>query len=192
MDAKCKILIVGPARCGKTRVGNYLAEFFNDSPDFEKYNPTVGVRIHEFEREVKRNRRSINLQVEMWDCSGDKKYENCWVAILREAQGVVLVYDPTDKAQEKEVEMWYKAYIQPLKLSSTQILLLAHQKDATVFRKYQAPQSLASFGFACTTLESDDGIDSMRQSFDSLLQSVAGVVSEKSKADLEGALNSVS
>ena len=58
---------------------------------------------------MKRNRRNTNLHVELWDCSGDKKYESCWVAILREAAGVVLVYDPSIKEQEKEIQMWYKA-----------------------------------------------------------------------------------
>ena len=46
------------------------------------------------------------VQVELWDCSGDRKYENCWTAILRDAQGVVLVYDPTIKEQEKDIELW--------------------------------------------------------------------------------------
>lgn len=171
------------------------------------------MRILEFERDVKRNRRNTNLQVELWDCSGDKKYENCWVAILREVAGVVLVYDPSIKEQEKEIQMWYKvrvavrvhrctllhqalsspqAYIQPLGLSSSQILVLAHQHDATTFRKYQAPQALSSFGFACTTLESDDGLDAMRKGFSTLLEGVAGAVADKSKADLEGALKSMS
>merc|ERR1712151_650284 len=94
-----KVLIIGPQRCGKTRISNFLADF-DESPNFETYNATAGVRILEFERQVKAsNGRQMKMSVEMWDCSGDKKYENCWGAILRQAQGVVMVYDPSIKTR---------------------------------------------------------------------------------------------
>jgi Rab-like protein 5 len=44
----------------------------------------VGVRILEFERDVKsKGGRVAKIQVEVWDASGDKKFENCWPAITR-------------------------------------------------------------------------------------------------------------
>lgn len=39
-DMKIKLVLVGPAKVGKTRVANYLAEF-EENPNFETYNPTV-------------------------------------------------------------------------------------------------------------------------------------------------------
>ena len=40
-DHRAKVLVVGPARCGKSRIGNHLSEY-DESPDYEKYNPTAG------------------------------------------------------------------------------------------------------------------------------------------------------
>lgn len=60
-------------------------------------------------------------QVELWDCSGDKKYENCWPAILRDAHGVIMVYDPTVKSQEKDIELWHKAFVQGMNLPDSQV-----------------------------------------------------------------------
>ena len=60
-------------------------------------------------------------QVELWDCSGDRRYENCWTAILRETHGVVMVYDPTIKDQEKDIEMWHKSFVNPLNLPDSQV-----------------------------------------------------------------------
>eukprot|EP00966_Prymnesium_polylepis_P208119 4820742-Prymnesium_polylepis.1 len=77
------------------------------------------------------------MQVELWDCSGDRRYENCWTAILRETNGVVMVYDPTIKEQEKDIEMWYKSFVAPLGLPDSQILILGHQARAVGGRAYQ-------------------------------------------------------
>jgi hypothetical protein len=40
-DLRAKVLVVGPARCGKTRIGNQLSEY-DENPDYEKYSPTAG------------------------------------------------------------------------------------------------------------------------------------------------------
>ena len=137
-----KILIIGPQRCGKTRIANCLSDF-EASPNFEQYNQTAGVRILESERVIRVEGRSVrqqvrplprapNLppyspaharaaaQVEIWDCSGDKKYENCWPAILRDAHGVIMVYDPTVKTQEQDIELWHKAFVHGLNLPDSQ------------------------------------------------------------------------
>ena len=137
-----KVLIIGPQRCGKTRIANCLSDF-EASPNFEQYNQTSGVRILESERVIRVEGRSVRqqvrpvprapevppyspahartaAQVELWDCSGDKKYENCWPAILRDAHGVIMVYDPTVKTQEKDIELWHKAFVHGMNLPDSQ------------------------------------------------------------------------
>ena len=137
MKQRGKVIVLGPKRCGKTRIANLLSGF-EESSNFEVYKPTAGTRILEFEQIAKAGKTSINIQVELWDCSGDRRYENCWTAILRDAHGVVMVYDPTIKEQEKDIEMWHKSFVIPLGLPDTQILLLAHQARAVGGRGYQA------------------------------------------------------
>ena len=34
------------------------------------------------------------------------RYEMCWPAIMRDADGVILVYNPDNRAHEKEIEIW--------------------------------------------------------------------------------------
>lgn len=57
-----KILVLGPKRCGKTRIANFLSGF-EENPNFEVYKPTAGTRILEFERVAKAGKTSINMQV---------------------------------------------------------------------------------------------------------------------------------
>ena len=45
--------------------------------------------------------RSLRLDIELWDASGDKHFEACWPAILHEAHGVLMLYDPAERSQEK-------------------------------------------------------------------------------------------
>jgi len=99
-----------------------------------------------------------------------------------------MVYDPTVKEQEKDIEMWHKSFVGPLNLPESQILILAHVIRPVGGQQYQAPRSLTRFAFANTSLDSDDGIAAMREGFSNLMSGVAGAVLEKSKADMEASL----
>jgi len=43
---------------------------------------------------------------DLWDVSGDKRYDTCWDAISRGAHGVVLVFNPDEEGQEQELVEW--------------------------------------------------------------------------------------
>jgi len=188
---KVKLVTMGPQRCGKTRVANYLAQF-DETPNLETYNATAGVRILEFDKTVRAaGGRNLQIKVELWDCSGDKKYENCWKALLRGTSGVLLVYDPSIRTQEKDIELWHKAFVKPLNLADEQVMCLAHQHDAVGLKKWQAPRAFdGKFLFASTTFDSDEGSSVLRGAFETFLASVAKSVSEKSKAEMEASMQS--
>ena len=78
MDSKMKILIIGPTNSGKTTLANVLSG--HSSTPSANYHPTVGVRILELERTPPRANRiggESSVQIELWDCSGDLRYEKC-------------------------------------------------------------------------------------------------------------------
>lgn len=101
---KIKILVIGPEGSGKTAVTNFLCDKSNvlDTP----YRPTAGVRIVETEKDVRNKRTTI----EFWDVSGtlrltpgNPKFERCWPAIQKGAQGVIIVYNADNPKSEAEV-----------------------------------------------------------------------------------------
>jgi len=185
--ARCKVLVIGPKRCGKTRIADFLSNH-TEAPNFEVYKPTKGTRILEFEQVVQSGKKSFSAQVQLWDCSGDRQYEACWPAILRDVQGVILVYDPTIKEQEKDIELWYKSYTSRLGLKDAQIMCFAHQAQAVGGKQYQSPRALDRFRFLNTTLDSEDSSNNMRQAFSTFLGSVAAAALEKTTADLDASL----
>lgn len=188
-SAKGKVLIMGPKKCGKTKIANVLSGH-EEAPDFSgAYKPTKGCRILEFEEEVQTGKgRSVHLAVELWDCSGDEQYSNCWPAILRDVSGVVMVYDPQVREQEKDIDTWYKSFVSRLGLKEQQILLFAHQREAASRNNYQAPRGLDRFRFLNTTLDSEDSTVQMKQAFTQFLGAVAVAAMDKSNADMDASL----
>jgi len=190
MDSvRAKVLVIGPKRSGKTRIADFLASHTDAPPNFELYKPTRGARILEFEQTVQAGKKGVQMSVELWDTSGDRQYESCWPAILRDAQGVVLVYDPTIKEQEKEIEVWYKSFAVSLGLKPEQHLLFAHQQSAVGrVQNYQASRKLDQLRFMNTTLDSDDVSNDMKKVFTEFLGHVAAAALDKGQADLDASL----
>ena len=73
-----KIVVVVPIECGKTTTCQLVA---GATPSRE-YDPTAGVRVQTCERRV--GMRTV--RVDLWDCSGDLKYQTCFPAM---ADGMV-------------------------------------------------------------------------------------------------------
>ena len=109
-----KIVIVGPQKVGKTVIANSLSEFSNTvSPD---YHPTVGVRILELEKPytdeqvanipvLKKNKLN-KVKIELWDISGDRRFESTWPALKYGANGVIIVLDAFNDKFDSVIGEW--------------------------------------------------------------------------------------
>ncbi|XP_038615281.1 intraflagellar transport protein 22 homolog [Tachyglossus aculeatus] len=123
---KAKILFVGPSESGKT----ILANFLTDSSDITEYNPTQGVRILEFENPQVTNQGTV-CEFQLWDCGGDRKFESCWPALMKDSHGVVIVFNADVPSHLREIEMWHSCFIQQQLLPDAQCLLIAHRKPGS-------------------------------------------------------------
>ncbi|KAL0485535.1 intraflagellar transport protein ift22 [Acrasis kona] len=128
---RIKILLVGPKENGKTGIANYLGGLSTELNSLTK--PTIGVRIVEFERnglklvKQKAIQRDGKVMVELWDVSGDKIFQQCWPAIIKDTHGVLIVYNPDSRNAEKELDFWHKAFASKIKDSCC--LVFAHHQD---------------------------------------------------------------
>ncbi|KAK0170674.1 hypothetical protein PV328_008497 [Microctonus aethiopoides] len=111
-----KIVVIGPVGTGKTTIANFLADATDIASD---YRPTQGVRILEFDTaNVNVKNKHTKVDVELWDCSGDKKFEDCWPAIRQETQGVIFVYNQNSNDQIKMLERFHDYFVVQAKLES--------------------------------------------------------------------------
>ena len=106
MSVDVKVVVVGPSKSGKTAISNYIADAVPnaDHPSMAPSKPTVGCRILEFDRQVRRGAGQTNVSVELWDTSGDRKYEDVWPAICQNGIGLVLVADGEQPGDD--LEQW--------------------------------------------------------------------------------------
>ncbi|XP_031559971.1 intraflagellar transport protein 22 homolog isoform X2 [Actinia tenebrosa] len=168
---KAKILVLGPCESGKTVLANFLSDATETSGG--EYHPTQGVRILEFECngiEITPG-RTANCEVELWDCSGDHRFSTCWPAIQKDANGVVIVYNPDQPNHDKELETWYTQFIQVQGLRDAQCIVFAHHKPMAQDRiRAQIPQTLANT--ACVHTNLDEDPDAVREEFKNFLAHV--------------------
>lgn len=97
-----KVCMVGPSMAGKTYLCRLLAE---TAAETNEYTTTEGVRIQELTRKVGPER----VNVQLWDCSGNPKYQSCLPALAKDCNGLILLYNCELDDQEAELEKWYQA-----------------------------------------------------------------------------------
>ncbi|KAM4728707.1 intraflagellar transport protein 22 homolog [Anableps anableps] len=125
---KAKILFIGPTESGKTVLANFLSDTTENMGG--EYRPTQGVRILEFESQPEGS-DDKTCEVELWDCSGDFKFESCWPALMKDCSGVVIIFNPDVPSHLKEIETWHSMFISTQTLLDSQCLLIAHHKPGS-------------------------------------------------------------
>ncbi|XP_076658133.1 intraflagellar transport protein 22 homolog isoform X2 [Halictus rubicundus] len=122
-----KIVVIGPVRSGKTMIANFLADATEIPYD---YHPTQGVRILEFEvQNINVNSKNITKDIELWDCSGDHKFENCWPSIKKHLHGVILVYSEKSDECLKQIQEFYDYFVNQTKLGPDKCVILCYDPE---------------------------------------------------------------
>lgn len=165
---------------GKSTFSNYISEC-SDAFLTDIYNPTAGCRILEFEVEkVHFEGKSQSVEIELWDCSGDDKYSNCWPAFSREANGVVIVLDPAD-SNDNEVHHWIEYFIQRQGVRDEQCLVIQSNKDAREkgVRWKGLGEEMDRMKVLTFDLSSDDGHEMIKNEFHRYVSDLLTSISKK-------------
>ena len=95
-----KILIIGDSQVGKTSL---LLEYV-DKTFTEDHIATIGVEYKE--KFVKKDDYDIRLQI--WDTAGQERFRSITKNIFRNTDGVLFVYDVTNKDSFANIKNWIK------------------------------------------------------------------------------------
>ncbi|KAG8338725.1 Intraflagellar transport protein 22 [Homalodisca vitripennis] len=97
------------SKSGKTTIANFLSDSTENVGG--EYRPTQGVRIVEFETQNSNiNNGGFKTDVELWDCSGDLKFENFWPAIYKDANGIVFVCDLSVPDASSKLDYYFESF----------------------------------------------------------------------------------
>ena len=111
--------------------------------------------------------------MELWDCSGDTKFENCWPAIQRGSVGVFIVYNPESPAQVIEMENWYEWFAKNSGLRDEQVVVCAFRGAGRGHPNNEVPRAMKGVEFVQADLESQEEVS---RAFQELLAGVGQVV----------------
>ena len=97
-DEKIKIMTLGNSDVGKSSIFfRYANESWNDT-----FVPTIGVdfKIKTLEIDAKK------IKMQIWDTAGQERFKNIIASYYRGANGILLIYDVTDKDSFKNLSNW--------------------------------------------------------------------------------------
>lgn len=97
-DFVFKILLIGNSSVGKSS----LLLRFSDNIFHETFLPTIGV---DFKIRTIEQAGSI-IKLQMWDTAGQEKFRTITSAYYKGAQGIVLVFDVTDRKSFDDIKNW--------------------------------------------------------------------------------------
>jgi len=125
-DFFSKILIIGDAGTGKS---NLVSQYANNEYS-ESYCPTTGVDFAT---------RSVTLEgkitkLEIWDTAGQQRFPTITSSYYEGAQGIIILYDITDKESFNNVKHWIEQ-IEKFASDNVVKLLVGNKCDYTTERK---------------------------------------------------------
>ncbi|XP_057713973.1 intraflagellar transport protein 22 homolog isoform X2 [Corythoichthys intestinalis] len=173
---KAKILLIGPNESGKTVLANFLSDATENVGG--EYRPTQAVRILEYESQLDGCGDVKSCEVELWDCSGDFKFESCWPALMKDCSGVVIVFNPDIPSQLKEIETWHSMFIASQSLQDSQCLLIAHHKPGSAMEEGRLSLASQLNRFTLIHSEMEEEPEDLRRAFCRYLGKVVNTLSE--------------
>ncbi|KAG5446037.1 Intraflagellar transport protein 22 [Clonorchis sinensis] len=180
---RIKVVVVGPSDCGKSYLCNFLSEAIEQVTG--DYRPTVGVRIIEYEVNVSVKTKPVKVEVELWDLSGDVKYENCWPAVFKGSHGVMFVYSPDHSEHSRELEDWHTRTHRTFPLKDTCCCVVSNNKCAKVERDVVVlPLAFSKFKHIKNNI-ADDG-EKLREQFGKF---ITQILSSRQEATEQEELN---
>ena len=71
------------------------------------------------------NNRNSKADIELWDCSGNTKFQNTWPALVWELHGIIFVFDPDNDTHGRELDFYYEHFVKKAGIQDGNCLALA-------------------------------------------------------------------
>ena len=122
-----KIIFLGDISVGKT---NLMIRFVEN--DFcINSKATIGVDVAA--KPVKLGPYAFRLQ--LWDTSGQERYKSFAATYFKDANGVIFVYDVTNRSSFKNIESWYDLGKKGCDQTQVAMMLVGNKKDCIAKRE---------------------------------------------------------
>ena len=120
-DYVLKILTIGESAVGKT----CILLRFTDNKFLKNHITTIGIDYKS--KIIKSQNKSIKLKI--WDTAGQERFRNITKQYYNGADGILLVYDVTDRNSFEKVREWMKQIQENTQKSNIGIVLIGNKCD---------------------------------------------------------------
>ena len=172
-DYTLKILTIGESAVGKT----CILLRFTDNKFLKTHLTTIGIDYKS--KVIKVNNFSVKLKI--WDTAGQERFRNITQQYYKGADGVLLVYDITERNSFEKVREWMKQIQQNTNKEKIGIILVGNKCDLDERQvSLEEGQNLArEFGILFYEASAYKDIN-INESFESL---VGEIISKKAPED---------
>ena len=126
-DKTCLILLLGDMAVGKTcLINRYTNGVFK-----EEYISTVGFDYYTKQEEI--NNKTV--QVKLWDTAGQERFKTLTPNFLRNAEGVIIVFDVTSHDSFDNVKGWINSIKSNLGENIIPIIIVGNKIDMENMRE---------------------------------------------------------
>ena len=168
-----KFIVIGSSGVGKTAICQRLVDdtFYEETPS------TIGVEYRSTAVEIDGN--AIKLQI--WDTAGQEKFASIAKSYFRQAVGVILVFDITDRQSFNDLSKWLSD-VRSLCDPNAAVTLIGNKLDLSSSRKISVSeaQQFATHNQLEYLEVSAKGGDNITEAF----QRAAKAVYEKAESNL--------
>ena len=126
-DKTCQFLLLGDTEVGKTcLINRYTNGVFR-----EEYISTVGIDFYTKQEEI--NNKTV--QVKIWDTVGQERFRALTTSFLRNAEGVVIVFDVTSQESFDNVKGWINSVKSNIGENVIPIIIVGNKIDMENMRE---------------------------------------------------------
>ena len=126
-DKTCQILLLGDMAVGKTcLINRYTNGVFK-----EEYISTVGFDYYTKQEEI--NNKTV--QVKLWDTAGQERFKTLTPSFLRNAEGVIIVFDVTSQDSFDNVKGWINSIKSNIGENVIPIIIVGNKIDMENLRE---------------------------------------------------------
>lgn len=116
-----KVIFLGDTAVGKTSL---IFRFCDDRFD-EVFTATIGIDI----KTKKYIYKDKKIELDIWDSAGQERYKSLAKNSFQGADGIILVYDITDKKTFQNIKIWYKNIKDIIDINKVAIIIVGNKSD---------------------------------------------------------------
>ena len=121
-----KVLILGDCSVGKTSLLiRYIDGKYNDSELLSSVGMDLKIKFLKYQ--------DRDIQLELWDTAGQERFHSITNNFLKHSDGVVILYDITNKETFVNIKYWVKSINESLNIKDIEVVLVGNKCDCDDF-----------------------------------------------------------